>query len=137
MRIESWNPNQFDQEFEDVAIERLEKAGKVLRAAVKRHLAGKIGSGKTTGISRPIYQSGPYAGQPWTKRDFGELQKSIRVTRKESKSGKPLLRKRNVRVYAGHYLAYYADIFEYSKPFMRPALEESLPMIESTIGVKK
>jgi len=136
MRLENFNPNRYDQSFEDVAVERLVKAANIIRAATKRKLSAKIGKGETTGISRPIYKTGSYAGQPWTKRDFGELMKSIRVTQKKSKYGKPLWRKRNVRVYAGHYLAYYADIFEYSEPFMRPAFAESEPMIATLLGVK-
>jgi len=136
MRLESWNPSAFDQDFENVAIERLVKAANIVRATAKRKLSAKIGKGETTGISRPIYKTGRYAGQAWTKRDFGELMKSIRVTQKKSKYGKVLWKKRNVRVYVGNYLAYYADIFEFSKPFMRPALMESLPMIKTLIGVK-
>lgn len=137
MRVENWNPNAMDQTFEDVSIERLMAGANVLRATVKRRLTAEIGKGVTTGISRPVYKKGDAAGKPWTMRQFGTLLKSVRVTQKKSKSGKLLWKKRNVRVYVGHYLAYYADIFEYSRPFMRPALIESLPMIQVAIGVKK
>ena len=130
MRIESWNPNQFDQEFEDVAIERLEKAAELVKAVARR----KCPVGTTT---RPIYQSGPYANQSWTSRDAGRLRKSIRVVRKKTRGGKAFSKKRDVRVYAGHFTAYYAKIVEYSKPFLRPAMEESIPMIKTLIGVKE
>jgi len=136
MRIETFNPNKFDEEFEDVAVERLVKAANIVRAAAKKRLTGQIGRGATTGINRPVYKSGDYAGVAWTAREFGQLMKSVRVTRKKSKSGRRFLKAKNVRVYAGHFLAFYADIFEYYRPFMRPALEESLPMIKTLIGVK-
>ncbi len=136
MRVENWNPNAMDETFENVAIDRLVAAAEVVKDATKRNFSGRIGSGKTTMISRPVYKTGPYAGQPWTKRDFGELGKSIRVVRQKTKSGKAFSKKRNVRVYAGHYLAYYARIFEYSKPFMRPALAQSISEIKSVLGVR-
>jgi len=136
MRLESWNPSAYDQSFEDVAVERLVKAANIVRAAAKRRLAGQIGRGAITGINRPVYRKGDYAGVKWTAREFGQLMKSIRVTRKKSKSGRAFLKAKNVRVYAGHYLAFYADIFEHYRPFMRPALEDSMPMIKTLIGVK-
>lgn len=136
MRVENWNPNVMDQSFEGVAIERLEEAAEVVKSYAKQSLASKLGTGQTYGISRPIYKSGPYAGQPWTKRDPGELMRSIRVTRLRTKSGKAFSRKRNVRIYAGNYLAYYARIFEYSKPFFRPAVANAMADVKSIIGAK-
>ncbi len=118
-----------DETFENVAIERLVEAAEV----VATHARQKCPVGT---ISRPIYKKGRYAGQPWTARDAGQLKKSIRVVRKKTKSGKAFSRKRDVRVYAGHFLAYYASIVEFSKPFMRPALAQSIPEIKSIIGVK-
>lgn len=135
-RVENWNPNTADETFENVAVARLVDAAHVLRRNTIRQLMSRIGTGKTTGISRPVYQKGKYAGKPWTAREFTQLMKSVRVTQKLSKFGKPLMRRRNVRVYVGHYLAYYADIFEYQHPFMRPALEQSVPEMRSTIGAK-
>lgn len=136
MRVEKWNPNAMDATFEAVALDRLWHAAAVLRMTAKRRLASNIGRGRTTGISRPVYRSGKYAGKEWTAREFGALEKSVRRTRLYNKWGKPLARKRNVRVYAGNYLAYYADIFEHNAPFMRPALAEALPMIKTMIGAK-
>lgn len=116
MRIENWNPQRFDAEIEGVATDRLVKAA----GAVARHARRLCPVGT---VSRPIYRRGPYAGQNWTARDAGQLRESIRVVEKTSKSGKVIAGKGNVRVYAGHYLAYYASIVEFSgKAFMRPAL---------------
>lgn len=129
MRVEGWNPNIADETFENVAIERLVEAASVVASAAR----GRCPVGT---LSRPIYQRGPYAGQKWTARDAGQLKKSIRVVQKKSKSGKPLARKRNVRVYAGHYLAYYASIVEHTKPFLRPALYGSIQGIKSIVGAK-
>lgn len=129
MRIENWNPSAADQSFEDVAVERLVNAAEILAKNVRRRCP--VGT-----VSRPMYKTGPYANQPWTARDAGQLKRSIRVTQKKSKSGKPLFRKRNVRVYAGHFLAYYSRIVEYSKPFMRPALTESHSAMKDAIGAK-
>jgi hypothetical protein len=42
----------------------------------------------------------------------------------------------NIRVYAGNYLAYYADIFEFYTPFMRPAFNESMNEVKSICGVE-
>lgn len=118
-----------DETFEDVAIGRLVDAAQVVAFAARRRCP--VGT-----ISRPMYKRGPYAGQLWTARDAGRLKKSIRVVQKTTKGGKPLARKRNVRVYAGNYLAYYAAIVEHSKPFMRPALADSLSEIKSITGAK-
>ncbi|MEN6464447.1 MAG: HK97 gp10 family phage protein [Syntrophaceae bacterium] len=129
MRVENWNPNAFDQTFENVCIERLVEAAEVVAANARRNCP--VGT-----ISRPMYKTGKYAGQPWTARDAGQLRKSIRVVQKKSKSGRPLMSKKNVRVYVGHYLAYYASIVEHSKPFMRPSFEASIPAIKSITGAR-
>lgn len=129
MRVENWNPNAFDETFENVAIERLVEASEVVANAARRKCP--VGT-----ISRPIAKTGRYAGQAWTARDAGQLKKSIRVVQKKSKGGVALSKKRNVRIYAGHYLAYYAAIVEFFKPFMRPALESSLPEVKEIIGAK-
>lgn len=135
-RVESWNPNKFDEIFEDIAIDRLVNAAEFVAENVRTKLNSKIGTGKTTGISRPVYKSGPYAGQIWTKRDFGSLLNSVRVVRKRTKSLKAFTRKRNVRVYCGNFLAYYARIFEYKNPFMRPAYYQSLGGVKQIVGAK-
>lgn len=129
MRVENYNPNAFDQEFEDVAIERLVAAAEVVASRARAKCP--VGT-----ESRPMYQRGKYAGRKWTARDAGALKKSIRVTQKKTKGGKALSKKKNVRVYAGHYLAYYADIVEFKTPYMRPALDASISTIKSILGAK-
>lgn len=118
-----------DETFEHVAIERLVEAAEVVAAAARRGCP--VGT-----VSRPMYRRGAYAGQPWTARDAGQLRKSIRVVTRKTKSGKALTKKRNVRIYAGHYLAYYARIVEHSRPFMRSALNGSIPAIRSIVGAR-
>jgi hypothetical protein len=129
MRVENWNPNAFDESFENIAIDRLVEAAGVVANHARRLCP-------TGTVKRPMYRSGPYAGQVWTARDGGQLRESIRVTRLKTKSGKAFSKRRDVRVYAGHYLAYYANIVEYSRPFMRPALAGSISQIKSIIGVR-
>jgi hypothetical protein len=142
MRIESWNPNAGGAEFSKVSVDRLVKAAKVIRAATKRRLTQEIGKGWSkkhpvqTRINRPIYKSGPYAGAAWTARQFGQSLDSIRVVQQKTPVTKKISKRKNVRIYAGHYLAFYADIFEFYRPFMRPAFEESIPMVKTLIGAK-
>lgn len=133
MRLENWNPNKFDQDFEDVVIERLVAAGEVVAAKAR----SKCHAGT---ISRPSYKK--KAGRNWTSRDPGRLKKSIRVVRKKTKSGKAFTRKRNIRVYAGHFLAYYAGWVEFgtsrtkAQQFLRPALFSSISEINSIVGAR-
>ena len=42
----------------------------------------------------------------------------------------------NVRIYAGNKMAYYADIFEFYTPFMRPAFNESLNEVKTICGAE-
>ncbi len=84
-------------------------------------------------VSRPVYKRGPYAGQPWTARDAGALKKTIRVVEKHDVSGAAILESRNVRVYAGNYIVYYAKIVEYTRAYLRPALNASKGAIRSII----
>lgn len=130
MRVENFNPNTMDETFESICIDRLVEAANVVAASARRLCP--VGT-----VSRPIYKKGPYAGQAWTARDKGQLKKSIRVVRLKTKSGKAFSKKRNVRVYAGHYLAYYAKIVEFNgKAFLRPALNASIPEVKEIIGAK-
>ena len=130
MRVELWNPEMYDLDFENIAIERLVEAAEYV-ASVARD-ACKPGT-----ISRPIYKRGPYAGMSWTARDAGALQKTIRVRQKHGKSGKPLKRKRDIRVYAGNYNVYYAGIVEFAgRTFMRPAIWNSTAQIKSILGAE-
>ncbi len=130
MKVENWNPNVMDETFENVAIERLVEAAGVVRDSAKQKCP--VGT-----ISRPIYKTGRYAGQKWTARDAGQLKKSIRVVQKKSKSGKPLTKKKNVRVYSGNFLAFYAKIVEFNqRAYLRPALNSSIPEIKNILGVR-
>ncbi len=116
MRVEAWNPEKYDEQFERASIERLVAAAEAIADNARAHCP--VGT-----VSRPIYKRGPYAGEPWTARDAGALKKTIRVRQKTSKTGKPLWRKANVRVYAGNYLVYYASIVEHAgRAFLRTAL---------------
>jgi hypothetical protein len=130
MRVELWNPEKYDLDFENIAIERLVEAAEYV-ASVARN-ACPVGT-----ISHPIYKRGPYAGRSWTARDAGALKKTIRVRQKHSKTGKPLKGKRNVRVYAGNYNVYYASIVEYSGiSFMRTAIWNATSKIKSILGAE-
>ena len=134
MRVRNWNPKKYDAEFAEASMDRLRTAAKLIAAEARNKLINQIGKGvKETGISRPIYQSGPYAGQRWTGRNFGNLLKSIRVVEKKEQWGFELHKRRNIRVYAGNYLAYYAKIFEFSRPFMRPGWRSALPVVKNVI----
>ena len=130
MRVEAWNPEKYDEQFEQASVERLVEAAEAIADAARSRCP--VGT-----VSRPVYKRGPYAGQPWTARDAGALKKTIRVRQKQSKSGKPLRRKANVRVYAGNYIVYYAKIVEYAgRAFLRPALWNSLSRIRQIMGAK-
>ena len=129
MRVENFNPNKFDETFENVAIERLVEGAEVVATKARQNCP--VGT-----KSRPMYKRGPYAGKAWTARDAGQLKKSIRVVRKKTKSGIALSKKRDVRIYAGTFLAYYAQTVEFCRPFMRPALVQSIPEIKFIIGVR-
>ena len=130
MRVELWNPNVMDQTFENVAIERLVEAAEVVVTTARQKCP--VGS-----ITRPMYRKGPYAGQPWTARDAGALKKTIRVVRRKTESGKAFSKKRNVRVYAGNFLVYYASIVEFGgKQFLRPAFNQSVSQIKTIVGAR-
>lgn len=153
-RIESWNPNKFDETFENILMDKLVEAGNIVAAKARNIL-------KPGRISRPVYKSGRNKGKIWTSRDAGRLRESIRVVRKKTKSGKAFSHKRNVRIYAGHYTAYYVYWVEFgshhvprgkakkrnvreiefgtsivkAQPFLRPAFYSSMPEMKSILGV--
>jgi len=126
MRVSNWNPQKYDGEIINASMKRLKKAANVVADAAR---AGcPVGT-----ISRPIYKTGPYAGQRWTARDAGALKKSIRVVERKG-SGTLIFQIRNIRIYAGHFLAYYASIVEYGgKHFLRPALNKSRARIRNIL----
>ncbi len=135
MKVAEWHPEVFD-ELTKIAYDRLLAASYFLKDVNVRKLRGKIGSRKTTGINRPVYKKGKDAGQQWTARDFGQLLKSLRVVEKREKYGTVLTHYKNIWLMCGNYLAFYADIFEFYTPFMRPALNESIGEIKAIMGVQ-
>lgn len=127
MRVADWNPQQHDAAILEASMERLRKAAELVADRAR----AKCPAGT---LSRPIYKKGPYAGKPWTARDAGALRKTIRVVEKHERYGTEVGRFRNVRVYAGNYLVYYASIVEYAgKKFLRPALEGARAQIRTIL----
>jgi len=116
-KVAFWNPKIADDIIFPKAMKRLEKAAEVV--AEKARSRCPVGT-----VSRPMYKTGRYAGQYWTARDAGQLKKSIRVVKLRGSKA------RNVRVYAGHKKAFYAQIVEFYTPFMRPAVNSSKRQIK-------
>lgn len=134
MRVENWNPGVLN-EFKGVAYDRLLTAAYAVKDKTAQRLRGQI----RRNISRPVYKKGPYAGEPWTARHAGQLQASVRVVQKKEdigREGSLTADFTNIRVYAGNKMAYYADIFEFYTPFMRPAFEASMSEVKSICGVE-
>ena len=121
-----------DEDFCDATVERLLEGARVMKEAVENHLRGVI----RYHISRPVYKSGKYAGEPWTAREPGTLEKSIRITQKKSRTGRLIWKNRDVRVYCGDFLGFYADIVESKTPFMEPAFWSSIGRVKAILGAK-
>ena len=136
MRVEYWRPEEAHRDFSRISRKRVLKAAHVIKKEVARRLRREIGKGKTTGINRPVYLTGKYPGEKWTAREAGQMLKSIRVVEKEAGYSHEIWSALNVRVYAGHYLAFYADIFEHYNPFMRPAVAATLDKVKDILGTK-
>jgi len=127
MRVEGWNWKEADEMVAKATRTRQLKAAKVLAAEVRRRCP--VGT-----VSRPMYRRGRFAGQPWTKHDAGTLKRSVRVVeRDDEKFGFKLAQYGEVRVYCGHYMAWYAQIVEYYKPFMRPAVASTMQRIKDIL----
>lgn len=129
MRVENWNAQRFDGEFLSASMDRVRKAAQVIADAARRNCP--VGT-----VSRPMYKRGPYAGQNWTARDAGMLKRSVRVVEKNdwgAQTGLVVAQIRNIRVYAGHYLAWYSAIVEHATPFLRPALNASKNEVRSIL----
>ena len=135
MRVSNWNIEKYDGEIIGASMDRLRKAAEVVRVEAIQKLGSQYGRGKTTGISHGPYKTGKYAGQPWTARDFGSLLKTIRVTEKWEVGALVAVfgEEKNVRVYAGNYLVWWAKIFEYYRPYLRPALNKSKDRIRQIL----
>lgn len=130
MRVSNWNPQKFDNEFISASMERLNEAAEVVAESARQLCpVGKI--------NRPVYKKGAYVGQIWTGRSAGALKKTIRVVEKKEEYGSESMKVRNVRVYAGNYVVYYARIVEKTvRPFMRQALNRNRDRICSVLGAK-
>lgn len=122
MKVSHWDFTDANKMVMESSLERIRKAAEVIADETRRRCP--VGT-----TNRPIAKKGQHAGQPWTARDAGRLKDSIRVTEKEQKWGFALttfgMTHGMVRVYVGHYLAWYAWIVEYYKPFLRPALDST------------
>lgn len=118
MRVENWNPEIITEQVEKKAMDRLEKAGRLVAARARAKC--------------PVGVDVNFSGK-WGKRKAGTLRDSIRVTRLK---GDP---KQNIRVYAGNREAFYARFVEYgtvkmkARPFMRPALNSSKADIKTIV----
>ena len=123
-RVGFWHPKEVEDVIIENAMQRLEQAGEIV--AQKARSIVPVGT-----KSRPMYQTGRYAGCEWTKRDAGALKKTIRVVRK---NGDPNL---NIWIMAGNKVTYYAQIVEFYTPFLRRALGGSKAAIRSALGVGK
>jgi hypothetical protein len=105
MRVSNWNPSKFDGEFTTASMGRLRKAAEVVAD-----------------------KKGDYPNEPWTAREAGSLLKSVRVTEKKEQYGTLIAQFKNIRIYVGNYLVWYAAAFEYAASrkrghaFLRPAL---------------
>jgi len=126
MRVVNWNWKEANEMVAKETRKRQLKAARILKNEVHRRCP--VGT-----VSRPIAKKGVYAGQPWTKHDAGNLKRSIRVVEREEKYGFKLAQYGEVRVYVGHYMAWYAQIVEYFKPFMRPSINATLARIKNIL----
>jgi hypothetical protein len=126
-RVANWNVDNANEKMIHITMDRLEAAAKVVEHKAKSNLHSYIGKGKTTGISRPVYQSGKHKGKPWTARDFGALLSTIRTVRLY---GDP---NQNIWVMAGNKKVYYAQIVEFYCSYLRKALHGSKSTIRTII----
>jgi len=116
-----WDSNKIKDAVMKEHMVNLESVGDLI--AKKARAKCKVGT-----TSRPMYKTGRYAGQEWTKRDAGALKKTIRSVMKKGKS--------DVWIIAGNKIVYYARIVEFYTPFMRPALNSSRAAAKRILGAK-
>lgn len=126
MKVVNWNPRKADAAIASASMERLRDAAEIIAHEVRNNTP--VGT-----IDRPMYQTGKYAGQAWTKRDAGQLRGSVRVVEKIERFGFEVDNARNIRIYVGNYFAYYAAMVEFYKPFFRPAWRRSLAAAKRAI----
>ena len=141
VRVSNWNVERYNGELIGASMDRLRKAANVLKDNAETILESKIGKGwggtgkKRFNIRREPYKTGQYAGQDWTAREPGSLVKTLRVTEKREDAALVATfgRNRNIRVYAGNREVYWAKLFEYYQPFLRPAVNKSKAAIRNIL----
>jgi len=116
-----WDSEKIRQAVMKEHLVNLESVGNLI--AKKAKAKCKVGT-----TSRPMYKTGRYAGQEWTKRDAGALKKTIRAVMKKGK--------KDVWIIAGNKTTYYARIVEFYTPFMRPALNSSKAAAKRILGAE-
>lgn len=132
MAIIKWDVSEKIPELRLLGMDRLVKAADIIRDEAKQILTNKI---KGPPITHPPYQTGKYAGQIWTAREYMAMVKTIRVVTKTDST------ERNVWIMAGNYKTWWALQMEYGhgdwrggkKAFLRPAINKSLSKIRSFI----
>jgi hypothetical protein len=124
MRVVFFDPQKFDTEFKGIVLKRLKAAAE----EIKKEAVNECPVGT---ISRPIES----VEKPWMARKPGTLKKSIRVVLPHSINPRfdGLL---NIRIYAGHYMAWYAAIVEFKKHYMRRGKNRSMKKVKNILGVK-
>ena len=137
MRVENWNIEKFNKTLVGDIQKRFDNAAEAVARETRRQLNPK------KSISRPPYKKGPYKGEPWTARYPGMLKKSIRTVKARQGTfvkgtsgdeGYAFAEFKNVRVYAGHYLAYY--VWAYNQlfdPFITRARENTKAEVKRII----
>ena len=123
-----WDSKKIKEAIMKEHIGNLEAVGEVIAKKARSNLQKQIGRGETTGISHGVFKTGRYAGQPWTARAPGSLLKTIRAVMKKGTN--------DVWIIAGNKKIYYARIFEFYRPFMRPALNSSKAAAKRILGAK-
>ena len=109
MRVASWNPNAFDNEFYGYALDLLAEAAEIVAARARALVPVAIGP------------------------RGGKLKSSIRVVLPRNKVSI------NVRVYAGGYHTFYAGYAEFGSSRISPyhylqrGLDDSIPAISSIL----
>ena len=128
MRVAFFEPQKFDTELKGIALKRLKAAAEEIeKEAINECPVGTI--------SRPMYKTGKYAGQKWTSRDGGRLKGSIRTVVPHNIGAGRFGHGVNIRVYAGHYMAWYAAIVEFDKHFMRKSKNRAMGRVKKALGI--
>lgn len=133
-RVAGWNPTAYDEVFANMSMDVLRDAAHIIAANVR----ARCPVHEPAGVQ---YRKGNDK-KPWLARTGGTLKQSIRVVEKyDIQSGAKVFDNKNIRVYAGHYMAYYARIVEKIHPtkslWMRRGFTASMPAIRSLLNSTK